>query len=98
VTTCRMGWRPRAVPGMASEGVSFGAVGRDDGRMRCPRHRPRALPAIPFPPGRPPDALPGMASAGVPGDDLSRQGMRSCDGGRMPDSRMMAVRPQQSPG
>ncbi len=77
VTTCRMGWRPRAVPGMASEGVSFGAVGRDDGRMRCPRHRPRALPAIPFPPRRRPDACPVMAPEGLSCDRLPTQWMPS---------------------
>ena len=32
------------------------ADGRDDGRMRSPRWRPRAVPAIPFPPGRRSDA------------------------------------------
>jgi hypothetical protein len=38
--------------------------------------RPRAFPAIPFPPRWRPDACPVMAFAGVPGDDLSRHGMR----------------------
>jgi hypothetical protein len=41
------------------------------------RRRPRAFPAMPFPRVRPPDAFPAMASVGVPGDDLSRHGMRS---------------------
>ena len=77
VLTCRMCWRPRAMPGMPSEGVPSGAVGRDDGRMRSLRRRPRAVPAIPFPPRRRPDAFPVMAPEGVPGDGLSRQWMRS---------------------
>ena len=64
-----MGWRPRA--------FLLYAGGRDDGRMRAPRWRPRALPAIAFPPGRRSDAFPVMAPAGVPGAGLSRQGMRS---------------------
>ena len=76
VTTCRVGWRPRAFPATASAGVPSGAVGRDDGRMRGMGCRPRALPAIPFPPRWRPDAFPVMAPAGIPRDGLSRQGMR----------------------
>ena len=45
--------------------------------MRGLRHHPRAFPAIPFPPRWRPDACPVMAPAGLPGDDLSRHGMRS---------------------
>jgi hypothetical protein len=45
--------------------------------MRGLRPRPRAFPAIPFPPRRPSDACPVMASEGGAGDGLSRQGMRS---------------------
>ena len=62
---------------MDCAGVPSGALGRDDGRMRSLRRRPRAVPAIPFPPRRRPDAFPVMAPEGVPGDGLSRQWMRS---------------------
>jgi hypothetical protein len=71
---------------LACEGATWDGVrmrsfphadGRDDGRMRAPRHRLRALPAIRFPPGPPSDACPVMAPESLPGDDLSRHWMRS---------------------
>jgi hypothetical protein len=55
----------------------FSAVGRDDARMRGLRHRPRALPAIRFPPRWRPDAFLQMTHERVPGAGLSRQWMPS---------------------